>query len=174
MFGMELKHVNEAINRNREKFIDGVDILDLKGTKFEVEICDHEIMTKNAINASKHIYLLSEKGLMNLCTLLNNPTAWSMFIAMRDNYFTMRAQIENLSPARMILYQAQQLVAMEERQLELERKQRETDMRVSAIEGKHEAIEGYLVNRPDRKLLKRKIDEYARTGKSTFITCFVR
>lgn len=38
-------------------------LLDLIGTKFEVNLIDHGIYTQNVVNRSNNIYLLSEGGL---------------------------------------------------------------------------------------------------------------
>lgn len=58
----ELREINERINLNRVRFKDGIDILDLKGTGFEIGLTDNKIYTQNAINRSNNIYLLSERG----------------------------------------------------------------------------------------------------------------
>ena len=42
--------------------VEGIDIMDLKGTEFEVNLIDNEILTQNAANRSDNIYLLSERG----------------------------------------------------------------------------------------------------------------
>ena len=40
-------------------------IYNLKGTDFAVDLVDSGIYTQNSINASKNIYLLSERGYSN-------------------------------------------------------------------------------------------------------------
>lgn len=51
------------INNNIDEFKFGVDILDLKDDESFAILSNHsEIYSKNALNASKYIYLLSEQG----------------------------------------------------------------------------------------------------------------
>jgi len=42
----ELKHVNEAINKNLNRFRSKVDIIDLKDTDFVVELVDRNILSQ--------------------------------------------------------------------------------------------------------------------------------
>ena len=58
----QLREVNQSINMNRKRFKNGIDILDLKGTEFVINLIDNEIYTQNALNRSINIYLLSERG----------------------------------------------------------------------------------------------------------------
>lgn len=74
--GKELKHINEAINSNRQRFIDGVDILDIKGSEFAVGLVDSEVYTRNSMNASKNVYLLSDRGYSKLLKILEDDIAW--------------------------------------------------------------------------------------------------
>ena len=64
--GRDLKVINQNINRNIKRFTNGIDILDLKGTEFEVILSDHGIYNQNSINRSENIYLLSERGYSKL------------------------------------------------------------------------------------------------------------
>lgn len=76
-----------------------MDIIDLKDTESSLLLRDHGIMSQNALNASKNIYLLSERGLANLCLMLGDSTAWDMFVIMRDDYFNVvdvRGSINNI------------------------------------------------------------------------------
>ena len=63
-------HINEAINNNGKRFVDMVDIIDLKGTEVAIDLVESEIYSKNAVNASKNIYLLSERGYAKLLKIL--------------------------------------------------------------------------------------------------------
>ena len=89
--GRELKVVNQNINRNRERFTDGVDIVDLKGTNFEVTLSDHGIMTQNSINRASNIYILSERGYSKLLKILEDDIAWGQYEKLVDGYFNLRA-----------------------------------------------------------------------------------
>ena len=94
--GEELKRINQIINRNREEFEDGIDIIDLKGCEnFEVTICNHGLFTQNAINRASNIYLLSEQGYMALVMLMRTDKAKEIRKQLRRDYFSMRAEKRN-------------------------------------------------------------------------------
>lgn len=105
MFGMEVGRVNEVVSRHKDKFVPKVDIIDVKGTDFAIAICESGIMTQNAINAAKNIYVFSQKGLMNLCTQLNSPLAWEKYIQMRDEYFEMKENLKFSTPKQPRLHE---------------------------------------------------------------------
>lgn len=92
--GMELKHVNEDIRLNIKRFKDGVDIIDLKSA---VGNADREILkvlgiSQNQINASKNIYLLSERGYAKLIKIMDSDLAWEIHDQLMDEYFSMREE----------------------------------------------------------------------------------
>lgn len=90
-----IKKVNELINRNRKRFRDGIDVIDLlNNKKFEVLLKDLEI-TQNSINRSSNIYLLSERGYAKLLKILEDDKAWDIYDELVDNYFNMRKTIKN-------------------------------------------------------------------------------
>ena len=91
--GKDLRHVNEAVNKNRIRFIDGIDIIDLKGMEFAVDLVDSGIMTQNAVNAANNIYLLSERGYAKLLKIFDDDLAWDKYEAILDEYFHMRDEI---------------------------------------------------------------------------------
>jgi len=99
----ELKHINLRINENRKRFKDGIDIVDLKGTKFEVGLADHNILSKMMISKSKNIYLLSERGYAKLLKILEDDTAWELYDQFVDGYFNMREQKQLPSDPMSIL-----------------------------------------------------------------------
>lgn len=66
--GREVKDINRLINKNREKFRDGIDIIDLKVGDLEslvatkpTDLVDIGISLKD-YGQSNNIYLLSERG----------------------------------------------------------------------------------------------------------------
>jgi hypothetical protein len=95
--GRELKFINQSINRNRSRFKDNVDIVDLKGTEFEVTLSNCEIYNQNSINASNNIYLLSERGYLKLLKILEDDFAWEQYEKLVDGYFNMRSNIPKMS-----------------------------------------------------------------------------
>ena len=92
----ELKFINQNINRNRKRFKNGIDIIDLKGSKFEVALSDHGIFTQNALNRSNNIYILSERGYSKLIKILDDDKSWEVHDELIDHYFRLREQVKEL------------------------------------------------------------------------------
>ena len=91
--GKEVRQINQAINMNRNRFKDGIDILDLKENNFAINLMDSGF-TQNQINASNNIYLLSERGYAKLLKILEDDKAWEIYDELVDNYFNMRYVIQ--------------------------------------------------------------------------------
>ncbi|GET12314.1 Tec protein [Ligilactobacillus agilis] len=108
--GRPVFKVNELINRNRKKFRDGVDIIDLKENNFAIFLKDSGF-TQNQINASNNIYLLSERGYAKLLKILEDDKAWEIYDELVDNYFNMRQTIKTDNKA---LVANKRLAIMEE------------------------------------------------------------
>ena len=119
--GRELRVINQNIERNRLRFKDGIDILDLKGTEFAITLSDSGIYTKNALNASSNIYLLSERGYAKLLKILEDDVAWEQYEKLVDGYFNMRKQIPKMSKElQAILMLDEKTVEMDNRIAKLE------------------------------------------------------
>lgn len=92
--GTEIKRINEVINRNKTRFKNGIDLMDLK----VVVLNDHNLeqygFTKMQISKSPYIYLLSERGYAKLLKILEDDTAWEIYDQLVDNYFNMRQSIK--------------------------------------------------------------------------------
>ncbi|MCH4169344.1 MAG: ORF6C domain-containing protein [Streptococcaceae bacterium] len=93
--GTDVRSINQAINRNRKRFLEAKDIIDLKFaiTQSDTEISDYGF-TQNSFNASKNIYLLSERGYAKLLKILEDDKAWEIYDQLVDNYFSMRKEQE--------------------------------------------------------------------------------
>lgn len=88
-----MKRINELINRNRKRFKDGIDIIDLLvDENFKVVLNDLNFSTKTISN-SNNIYLLSERGYAKLLKILEDDKAWEIYDELVDNYFNMREAI---------------------------------------------------------------------------------
>lgn len=95
----KLKHINELINNNRNRFKNNIDIIDLLG----VGLNDPELksfgFTQQAINSYRgqngNIYLLSERGYSKLLKLLDDDLAWEIYDEFVDKYFEMRENIKS-------------------------------------------------------------------------------
>ena len=98
----EIKHVNELINKNRKRFKDNIDVIDLLGVGLnDTEIIELGI-TQNAINSYRGqknkgknagIYLLSERGYSKLLKIMDDDFAWDQYDRLVDEYFSMRKEI---------------------------------------------------------------------------------
>ena len=94
----ELRQLNEAINHNRKRFKDGIDIIDLKNKKSVIDLIDLGF-NQNSINRSSNIYLLSERGYAKLLKIMDDDKAWDIYDELVDNYFNMRVAIKENKPA---------------------------------------------------------------------------
>ena len=91
---MGLGHINELINNNLDEFEVGIDILDIKGsidksTKIKLRAYG---LTQNSLNASKNIYLLSEKGYRIFSSLTKSKKDLSKQLL--NEYFNSRYILE--------------------------------------------------------------------------------
>ena len=113
--GKEVKTINQAINMNRIRFKEGLDIIDLKSVVNQIDLEDFGF-TQNAINRSNNIYILSERGYAKLLKILEDDTAWEIYDQLVDNYFNMKATLDtsNLSPELQMLQGIFNAVAKQE------------------------------------------------------------
>lgn len=86
----DLRHVNEGINKNRIRFKDGIDIIDVKGTDFVVGLVDNGFLTQNAVNRADNIYLLSERGYAKMLKIFDDDLAWEKYDEILDGYFNFK------------------------------------------------------------------------------------
>lgn len=94
--GSTVKRINELINRNRPRFLTGIDILDLKIEKSMVVLNDLKF-SKIEVNNANNIYMLSERGYAKLLKILEDDKAWEIYDELVDNYFNMRQAIKDNS-----------------------------------------------------------------------------
>lgn len=71
--GVEIKHVRETINKNRARFMNGVDIIDLLDDETIIEPLQMLGYTNMQIAKSKNVYLLSQEGFCKFLQI-SNPT----------------------------------------------------------------------------------------------------
>ena len=116
--GRELRVINQAINMNRTRFTDGLDIVDLKGTEFAINLIDSGIYTQNSLNASSNIYLLSERGYSKLLKILEDDFAWEQYDKLVDGYFNMREQVIK-NPYSHLSKEVQAIFALDHKQQQL-------------------------------------------------------
>ncbi|WP_095759842.1 ORF6N domain-containing protein [Ligilactobacillus salivarius] len=87
-----VKAINQAINMNRNRFKDGIDVIDLKIESRSIKLT--EFFNKQQIANSNNIYLLSERGYAKLLKILEDDKAWEIYDELVDNYFNMRYVIQ--------------------------------------------------------------------------------
>ena len=90
--GRPVKAINQAINMNRARFKDGIDIIDLKIESGSIKLT--EFFNRQQIANSNNIYLLSERGYAKLLKILEDDKAWEIYDELVDNYFNMRYVIQ--------------------------------------------------------------------------------
>ena len=115
----EFKHINEAINKNKERFKNNIDIVDLKS----VDLIDRDLLkqlgfSNSSIANSKNIYLLSERGYAKLLKILEDDVAWEQYDKLVDGYFNMRSEAKK--PASALELFESQLLALKEVKCEVE------------------------------------------------------
>lgn len=112
--GVELREVNQLINNNIDEFDFGIDILDLKNTKyFNIITNDLEIKVSNN---TKNFYLLSEQGYHALVSLMRTDKAKAIRKQLRREYFAMREIINSNEQLKaMALLKATEGKTVEER-----------------------------------------------------------
>lgn len=93
-----IKRINELINRNRKRFRDGIDLIDLK------QVVPNDLFSKYGFTKAQwgnanHIYLLSERGYAKLLKIMDDDKAWDIYDELVDNYFNMRVAIKENKPS---------------------------------------------------------------------------
>ena len=94
----KLKHINELINNNRNRFKNSIDIIDLLGVGLNDPELKNFGFTQQAINSYRgqngNIYILSERGYSKLLKLLDDDLAWEIYDMFVDRYFEMRETVK--------------------------------------------------------------------------------
>lgn len=106
-------HIRELINKNRNRFKNGVDIIDLKSIG-DVDTLLKLGYSKSSIAQAQNMYLLSERGYSKIIKIMDSDKAWEAHDFLVDSYFTMREQLKKtLSPAEILMQQAQFMMEQE-------------------------------------------------------------
>ena len=87
----DVRVINQTINRNRKRFKDGIDIVDLKQVTDSDVFLDYGF-TKAQWGNANNIYILSERGYAKLLKILEDDTAWDIYDELVDGYFNMRSE----------------------------------------------------------------------------------
>lgn len=139
--GKDIGRINEAINNNRKRFNNGIDVIDLKESPLVIDLIDKGIYTQNGVNRSSHIYLLSERGYSKLLKILEDDVAWEQYEKLVDGYFTLRGQAldtAQLSPELQMFKQIFDSVAKQ--QLEQKKLKAEVEETKEQIQGIRDVV----------------------------------
>lgn len=94
----DVRTINQTINRNRKRFKEGIDLIDLKQITHS-DLFMKLRFTKTQWGNANHIYLLSERGYAKLLKIMDDDKAWDIYDELVDNYFNMRVAIKENNPA---------------------------------------------------------------------------
>jgi len=104
--GKELKHINELINNNFDKFKNNVDIIELLGVGFDDTYFKELGFSQQSLNSYRGmlkkglqtgIYLLSERGYAKLLKFMDDELSYDLYEQLLDNYFRLRQEIKQIS-----------------------------------------------------------------------------
>ena len=94
--GRELRVINQNIERNKSRFKEGIDIIDLKSvTQSDRDLLNELGFSNSSIANANNIYLLSERGYSKLLKILEDDFAWEQYDKLVDGYFNMREQVNS-------------------------------------------------------------------------------
>jgi len=89
--GIDVGRLNEKINRNIKRFRPNIDMIDIKNDENSViAICESGIYTRNALNASKNVFIFSRKGYLKLVGIMEDDLAYDIQDQMIDEYFELK------------------------------------------------------------------------------------
>ena len=104
--GKELKHINELINNNFDKFKNNVDIIELLGVGFDDTYFKELGFSQQSLNSYRGmlkkglqtgIYLLSERGYAKLLKFMDDELSYDLYEQLLDNYFRLRQEVKQIS-----------------------------------------------------------------------------
>lgn len=104
--GKELKHINELINNNFDKFKNNIDIIELLGVGFNDTYFKELGFSQQSLNSYRGmlkkglqtgIYLLSERGYAKLLKFMDDDLSYDLYEQLLDNYFRLRQEVKQIS-----------------------------------------------------------------------------
>ena len=168
--GKEFKHINEAINKNRTRFTNNIDIVDLKS----VDLIDRDLLkglgfSNSSIANANNIYLLSERGYSKLLKILEDDFAWEQYEKLVDVYFNMRGQAFNKSKLSKEL---QAILMLDEKTVEMDNRISNLEERMTIETGAQKTLCD-LVNKKVIAILGGKNSPaYSELSKKAFRQCW--
>ncbi|KAB2334396.1 ORF6N domain-containing protein [Bacillus mesophilum] len=129
--GKKIGDINRRINDNRKRFINGVDIIDLKNDASNASLEEMGFSSRD-LAISNNIYILSERGYAKLLKILEDDKAWELYDELVDNYFQMRSQ-QPKTKAEMFALASQAMLEQERRLSQVESRLEETEKKQENI-----------------------------------------
>lgn len=165
--------INELINKNRKRFLDGIDVLDLKGN-FDILLKDNGIYTQNAINRSENIYLLSERGYAKLLKILEDDFAWDQYDKLVDGYFNMREQVNSGQAFNKskLSKELQAILMLDEKTVEMDNRITSLEERMTIETGAQKVLQDLVNDKVKVVLGGRDTPAYKELSKKTYSQCW--
>lgn len=93
-YNRKTNKINELINNNIHRFNNNELINLIHDENAVILLRDSGIFTQNKINASKNIYLLSERGYVKLVAMMDNTNEkkWEVMDEIVDEYFNLNVR----------------------------------------------------------------------------------
>lgn len=82
--------VNELVNKNKSRFKEGIDIIDLKHPQYEkivILLMDNNFISKMEISKAENLFSFSERGYAKLLKIFEDDLAWEKYDEIIDGYF---------------------------------------------------------------------------------------
>jgi hypothetical protein len=107
LHGMEQRSVNQAINMNRSKFRDEIDVIDLKSSINQIDpIVQAGLLSQKSVSNSVNVYILSRIGYSKLLKIFNDDLAWDRYEQILDEYFDLKESTSQLLKTPLEILQA--------------------------------------------------------------------
>lgn len=128
-FESDVKIISNNYNRNKIRYVEGKHYYLLQGEELRKFKAIHQ--NDEQLKFATAVYLWTEKGAWLHAKSLNTDRAWEAYEMLVDDYYRVKSEaglsIEALSP------QLQLLINMEQKQLQLEARQQETEQKLETI-----------------------------------------
>lgn len=138
-----VKVINQLINRNRKRFVDDVDVIDLKKPDFEATL--HELnFSPREIGNANNIYLLSERGYAKLLKIMDNDSAWEIYEKLVDEYFILRSRRPMTEYQRLKIQDKQEKLALKRAEILFKQAEKapSLDMRMQLLQQAEAVLTG--------------------------------
>lgn len=173
--GKEFKHINEAINKNRTRFTNNIDIVDLKS----VDLIDRDLLNElgfsnSSIANANNIYLLSERGYSKLLKILEDDFAWEQYDKLVDGYFNMREQVNSGQAINTskLSKELQAILMLDEKTVEIDNRLTSLEERMTIETGAQKVLQDLVNKKVITALGGKDSPAYGELGNKAFRQCW--